>query len=311
MKIAIVGVGAIGRAWTVSFLRAGHEVRAWDSSSACMDEARGVINRILVDLQQNDLLDGQRPADLVANLRFCEDLGETVAGADYVQENTPENVEIKCKTFSELDRLAPAGAILASSTSGIVPSRFVGGLVHPERCLVVHPINPPYLVPAVDIVPSPLTSAETMERATALMRGCGQAPIIMKHEDPGFIIIRLQGAMYHECWRLVKSGLADPEDVDTAIREGLGLRWSFMGPFETADLNAPGGIRDFVGRFGKDLRDIYPHDGPVDWSGELMDRVEAHRRAKLPMEKHRDRQIWRDRMLIALAAHRRSMKARS
>ena len=128
----------------------------------------------------------------------------------------------------------------------------------------------------------------------------------MKHEDPGFVTIRLQGMMYHECWRMVKSGLASPEDIDTAIREGLGLRWSFIGPFETADLNAPGGIRDFVGRFGKDLRAIYPDDGPVDWSGDLMDTVEAYRREKLPLGELRARQQWRDRRLLALAAHKRA-----
>ena len=133
----------------------------------------------------------------------------------------------------------------------------------------------------------------------------------MKQEDPGFVTIRLQGMMYHECWRMVNSGLASPEDVDTAIREGLGLRWSFMGPFETADLNAPGGIRDFVGRFGKDLRSIYPEDGPVDWAGDLMDAVEAHRRERLPLSALRDRQQWRDRRLLALAAHKKAQsKAR-
>jgi 3-hydroxyacyl-CoA dehydrogenase len=102
----------------------------------------------------------------------------------------------------------------------------------------------------------------------------------------------------------VKSGLASPEDIDTAIREGLGLRWSFIGPFETADLNAPGGIRDFVARFGENLHEIFPPDGPVEWSGELMDQVEGYRRERLPLSKIRDRQMWRDRRLLALAAHK-------
>jgi L-gulonate 3-dehydrogenase len=237
-----------------------------------------------------------------------EDPGEAPAGVDCVQENTAEDLETKCGTFSELDRLAPADAILASSTSGIVRSRFFDGLSHPERCLVVHPLNPPYLAPAVDLVPSPVTSADTMERAANLMRECGRTPIIMKREDPGFVTSRLQSMMYHECWRLVKIGLAEPEDIDTAIRDALGLRWSLIGHFETADLNAPGGIRDFFGRFGKDLRAIYPSDGPVDRSGELMDRVEMHGRTTLPMAQHRERQIWRDQRLNALAAHKRAAK---
>jgi 3-hydroxyacyl-CoA dehydrogenase len=231
-------------------------------------------------------------------------LEEALDETEYVQENTAENVDVKRDIFSRLDQLINSNAILVSSTSGFVPSSFTKHLRCRDRCLVAHPLNPPYLIPAVDIVPSPWTSSETLERTTAFMRLCGQIPIVMKKEDPGFITIRLQAMMYHECWRLVKSGLASPEDIDTAIREGLGLRWSFIGPFETADLNAPGGIRDFVARFGKNLREIFPTDGPVDWSGELMDLVEAHRRERLPLSELRERQLWRDRRLLALAAHK-------
>jgi L-gulonate 3-dehydrogenase len=311
MRVVIIGIGAIGRAWTISFLRAGHEVRVWNKTPEKIDDARKLIEAILPDLAANDLLNGRDPAAMMRSLTACASLEEALAGADYVQENTAEKVEVKREVFAELDRLAPAGAILASSTSGIVPSAFTEHLAHRERCLVVHPLNPPYLIPAVDIVPAPWTSPETVEKAAAFVRDCGQTPIIMKHEDPGFVTIRLQGMMYHECWRMVKSGLASPEDIDTAIREGLGLRWSFIGPFETADLNAPGGIRDFVGRFGKDLRAIYPSDGPVDWSGELMDTVEAHRREKLPLSDLRSRQQWRDRRLLALAAHKRAQSKQS
>ena len=281
-------------------------MRVWNKTPERVDEARKLIEAVLPDLATHDLLDGREPADMMRAMTACPTLAEALEGADYVQENTAETVDVKREVFAELDRLAPPGAILASSTSGIVPSSFTDHLAGRERCVVVHPLNPPYLIPAVDIVPAPWTAPETVERAAAFMRACGQTPIIMKHEDPGFVTIRLQGMMYHECWRMVKSGLASPEDVDTAIREGLGLRWSFIGPFETADLNAPGGIRDFVGRFGRDLRAIYPDDGPVDWSGELMDNVEAHRRERLPLGELRARQQWRDRRLLALAAHKRA-----
>ena len=174
-----------------------------------------------------------------------------------------------------------------------------------DRCIVAHPLNPPYLIPVVDIVPSPWTSQETIAKTIEIMKTCWQKPILMQHEDPGFITIRLQAMMYHECWRLVKSGLATPEDVDVAVREGLGLRWSFIGPFETADLNAPGGIRDFVGRFGEYLKGLYPSDGPVEWSGDLLDRVEQARRSELPLELLKMRQAWRDRRLLALMAHKK------
>ncbi len=306
MRVAVVGIGAVGRAWTISFLRAGHEVRVWNRTAGAVEGARGLIEAVLPDLARNDLLDGRDPADMLRNMTPCASLAEALDGAGYVQENTAEKVEVKREVFAELDRLAGPDAILASSTSGIVPSSFTEHLAHRERCVVAHPLNPPYLIPAVDIVPSRWTTPETVERAAAFMRSCGQTPIVMKQEDPGFVTIRLQGMMYHECWRMVKSGLASPEDVDTAIREGLGLRWSFIGPFETADLNAPGGIRDFVGRFGRDLRAIYPDDGPVDWSGDLMDTVEAHRRERLPLAGLRARQQWRDRRLLALAAHKKA-----
>ena len=306
MRIAVIGIGAIGRAWTISFLRAGFEVAVWNRTPEAIDAARKLIADILPDLARNDLLNGREPAELMHNMRAASSIEDALEGATYVQENSAERVEVKREVFATLDRFASPDAILASSTSGIVPSSFTDHLAHRERCVVVHPLNPPYLIPAVDIVPAPWTSPKTVEQAALFMRQCGQTPIVMKHEDPGFVTIRLQGMMYHECWRMVKSGLASPEDIDTAIREGLGLRWSFIGPFETADLNAPGGIRDFVGRFGKDLRAIYPDDGPVDWSGELMDTVEAYRREKLPLGELRARQQWRDHRLLALAAHKRA-----
>ncbi|KAA9008117.1 3-hydroxyacyl-CoA dehydrogenase [Histidinibacterium aquaticum] len=305
MKIAVIGIGAIGRAWTISFMRAGHDVRIWNQSPGRIEEARDLITKILPDLEAADLLNGRTPDQVMQNFHPCETLEEAVDGVDYVQENTAENVEVKKEIFARIEAAAPEDAIIASSTSGIVPSAFTGELKRPERCLVAHPLNPPYLVPAVDLVPSPKTSKEVMQRTAGIMKECGQVPILMEKEDPGFITIRLQGMMYHECWRLVNEGLADPESIDVAVREGLGLRWSFIGPFETADLNAPGGIRDFVGRFGDDLNAIHPRvTDPVRWEGKLLDQVEEARREKLPMDSHKDRQLWRDRRLIALAAHK-------
>lgn len=310
MKIAIIGVGAIGRAWTISFMRAGHTVRVWNKSSDRLDEARDLIIRTLPDLAAADLLNGRAPEDLMQRFLPCQSLDDAVADADYIQENTAEETAVKREIFSRIEAAASEEAIIASSTSGIVPSAFTSHLQHPERCLVAHPLNPPYLIPAVDLVPSRYTSADVMHRTAEIMRGCGQVPILMEKEDPGFITIRLQGMMYHECWRLVNEGLADPESIDVAVREGLGLRWSFIGPFETADLNAPGGIRDFVGRFGDDLNAIHPRvTDPVRWEDALLDQVEAERRKKLPMEDHKARQLWRDRRLIALAAHKAARTA--
>jgi len=234
--------------------------------------------------------------------RAVSDLGEALADVDYVQENTPEKVAVKRAVFANLDRQAPPGAVLASSTSAILPSTFVEAVPGRARCLVCHPINPPYLVPAVEVCPSPWTSPETVEKAAAFLRGCGQASLVMKREIDGFIMNRMQGALLEEAFRLV----ADIEDIDIGIRDGLALRWSFMGPFETIDLNAPAGVRDYVERYQQIYEDIFPSvQRRVDWTGPVMERVEADRRQRLPADALVERQKWRDRRLMALLAHKR------
>jgi 3-hydroxyacyl-CoA dehydrogenase len=305
MKVTLMGTGMIGRAWAVSFARAGHTVTLYNRTPERAAAARETIIAMLPRLSDSGLLDGRTQEDVAASITVADSLAEAVSGADYVQENVAEDVELKRRVFTDLEAHAPASAILASSTSAIVPSLFSEHLTHRERCLVVHPLNPPYVVPAVDIVPAPWTSPEVVQRTCEIMRDCGQAPILMDKEDPGFLTIRLQGAIYHEAFRLVSEGLASPEAVDTCLREGLGLRWSFIGPFETADLNAPGGIRDFVGRYGETYQQLYPRGGPFPWTGTLLDRVETARREKLSMQDHAARQAWRDRRLIALIAHKR------
>ncbi len=308
MKIALVGTGMIGRAWAVSFARAGHQVVLQNRTHENALAARETILGMLPQLAENGLLKDRAPDAIAQAISVATDLPEALDGADYVQENVAEDAAVKRALYTEMEAHAPASAILASSTSGIVPSAFTEQLEHRDRCLVVHPLNPPYLIPAVDVVPSPWTSAEVMDAACDLMRDCGQAPIRMEKEDPGFLTIRLQGAIYHEAFRLVSEGLATPEAVDVCLRDGLGLRWSFIGPFETGDLNAPGGIRDFVGRYAQSYDDLYPRGGPFPWTGELLDRVEAARREKLPMTEHKARQAWRDRRLVALMAHKREQE---
>src|SRR5580704_8636211 len=243
-KVAIIGSGFVGRAWAISFARAGHDITLWDADPAAPAAAIAFIDAILPDLAANDLLDGRSPAEVRARLRAAPAIDEALAGVSHVQENTPEDVEVKREVFARLDRLAPADAVLASSTSAILPSRFNEGLPGRARCLVVHPINPPYLIPAAEVVPAPWTSPAVVERAAKFLRSAGHAPIVVKRELDGFVMNRLQGALLEEAFRLVSDGFASVEDVDIGIREGLALRWSFMGPFETIDLNAPAGVRD-------------------------------------------------------------------
>jgi 3-hydroxyacyl-CoA dehydrogenase len=245
---------------------------------------------------------------VLANLSSEASLDATLSGADHVQENAPEKLDVKIALFAELDRLAPANAIIASSSSAILPSLFTEKLAGRYRCLVIHPINPPYLVPATEVVPAPWTSPEVIERARDFLAAVGQAPIVMKRELDGFIMNRMQGALLEEAFRLVADGYATVEDVDVGIREGLALRWSFMGPFETIDLNAPGGVRDYVTRYQGIYEHIFPQvQRRVDWAGEVLETVERDRRARVAIEDLAKRQAWRDRRLMALAAHKRAV----
>ncbi len=305
-RVAIVGSGFIGRAWAISYARAGHEVVLWDAVPDAPDRAIDYIAGVLPELSANGLLRGTEPAQVRSRLSTAETLERALDGVDHVQENTPEDVEVKRKVFARLDAAAPATAVLASSSSAILPSKFTQGLKGRARCLVVHPINPPYLVPAVEVVPAPWTDPAVVDRTREFLISAGHAPIVMKKELDGFVMNRMQAALMEEAFRLVADGYASIEDVDVGIREGLALRWSFMGPFETIDLNAPGGVRDYVERYQGIFERLHPsQQRRVDWLGEVMDRVEGDRRKNLPADKLGERQVWRDRRLMALAAHKR------
>jgi L-gulonate 3-dehydrogenase len=304
-KIALVGLGLVGRAWAISFARAGHDVALFDDKAEAADEALRFADEVLPELAANGLL-GDPPAAVRARMGRAATLEKALDGASHVQESTPEDVAVKRHVFARLDALAPSGAVLASSTSAIPPSRFTEALPGRARSLVVHPINPPYLIPAVEIVPAPWTDAAIVERTAALMRSAGHEPIVMKREIDGFVMNRLQGALLEEAFRLVAEGYASVEDIDIGIRDGLALRWSFIGPFETIDLNAPGGVRDYAKRYQRIYEEIFPSSQwRADWAGPVMDIIEADRRKRLTADRLGARQVWRDRRLMALAAHKK------
>ena len=305
-KFAIVGAGFIGRAWAISFARAGHEVALWDQDGEAPGKALAYIDSLLPELAKLDLLNGNSTEQVRARMHGVASLEEALAGADYVQENTPEILEVKRAIYALLDQMAKPDAILASSTSALLPSRFTDHLAGRARCIVVHPLNPPYLIPAAEVVPAPWTDPAIVTRTAELLRAAGHAPIVMKRELDGFVMNRLQGALLEEAFRLVAGGHASVEDVDIGIREGLALRWSFMGPFETIDLNAPGGVRDYVERYESIYRRLQPSMREhADWGGPVLKEIEAERRKRLPATGLQARQAWRDRNLMALAAHKR------
>ena len=303
-KIAIVGAGLIGRSWAITFARGGYEVAMYDTEVAALKQSLETIGTLLVDLEKGGLLNNQTAAVVKRRIAPVRTIAEALADASHVQENGPENVETKRAIFAQLDAIAAPDTVLASSSSAITASKFTEALKGRGRCLIVHPINPPFLVPAVELVPAPWTEPATIERTRMLMVRIGQAPMVMGKEIEGFIMNRLQAALLQEAFRLVAGGFAGVEDIDTGIRKGLGLRWALMGPFETIDLNAPGGVTDYVARYEGALRSIaLSQTEPPKWAGALAEQVDGQRRQRLPKEELANRQRWRDRRLMALLRH--------
>jgi len=305
-KIAIVGAGLIGCAWATVFARAGHPVALYDVSPEALSSVKDNVNATLAGLYEGGLI-SETPEVVLQRITVTPSLEQALQGAALVQENVRETVEVKKELFAQLDRLAAPDTVLASSTSGIPASSFTADLPGRGRCLVGHPINPPSLVPLVELVPAPWTEQWAMDKARALYQKAGQVPITVNREIQGFIVNRLQGALLAEAFRLVEDGYISSADVDKAVKDGLGLRWAFMGPFETIDLNAPGGIRDYCGRYGPLYLDIAKQAQPRAWEQPLLDKLEAERQQELPAGQRPARQRWRDQRLMKLVAHKRKM----
>ncbi len=301
--VAVIGTGLVGRGWSIVFARAGYDVLMYDAEPGACDSAVNEIESRLQDLHRYGLIAETR--SIAARLKPVTSIPQAVTNVTLVQECVPETVPVKREMFAELDENAPAETILASSSSAIPPSAFTEPLAGRARCLVAHPANPPYLIPLVEIVPAPWTSRGIVARAVELYRAVGQEPIVVRREIHGFILNRLQGALLNEAFRLVEDGYADTEAIDKAVSFGLGLRWAFMGPFETIDLNAPGGVADYVRRYGALYYEMAQQQAqPRRWSDDLVRRIEAERREVLPEADLAGRAAWRDKRLMLLAAHK-------
>ncbi|WP_370161336.1 3-hydroxyacyl-CoA dehydrogenase [Limimaricola soesokkakensis] len=300
-RIAVIGAGLIGRAWAVVFARAGLEVTITDIDATSLAAARRRIETTLTDLEHAGLIDDPQAA--LARISSEGDFAKAVAGAGYVQECGPENVEIKSRLFAELEEMTDADTILASSTSGITASSFNRLMRDPSRALVAHPVNPPSVIPLVEVAPSPETADTIVERTMALMERAGQKPILVRREIEGFVLNRLQGALLNEALRLLRDGVASAVDIDRAVSDGLGRRWAFMGPLQTIDLNAPGGAGDYANRYGPIYRRVDEARDAQPWTEEVIARLVEQLRDVDPADTHEARCDWRDRRLMALAAH--------
>jgi 3-hydroxyacyl-CoA dehydrogenase len=282
------------------FARAGWQVRLWDPVDGVAAAAVGLCATGLRDLAEAGLC--PEPSGAATRIMASTSLEEAVADASFVQENGPEALEVKSALFAALDAAAPPQAILASSSSAIRCSLFTAELPGRARCLIGHPVNPPHLIPLVELSGAEWTAPETMARARAIYAGIGQVPIAVLKEVDGFILNRLQGALLAEAFRLVSEGYVTPQDLDHTVKDGLGLRWSFMGPFETIELNAPGGIPDYCARYTGFYKRLAEAPAPPAVYAEqataaIMAQWQA---APDPAAKMR----WRDRRLAALRAHK-------
>lgn len=295
MKVAIVGGGLIGGGWAARFLLNGHDVMVHDPSPGAerrlmqvLDSARGSLPALY-----------DRPLPREGQLHWASSIGEAVADAAWVQESVPERLEVKRKVYAEIEPYLGDRAILASSTSGFLPSDLQRESTRPEQLIVAHPFNPVYLIPLVEIVGSDRTPEAVKSRAADVVRGIGMHPLILKREIPGFIGNRLQEAIWRETLWMIKDGIATTQQIDEAILYGFGLRLAQMGQFETFRLGGgEAGIRHFLAQFGPSLKEPLTHlmDVP-DLDGKLVDTIaeqsdqQSGQVTILEIEKARDRNL--------------------
>jgi L-gulonate 3-dehydrogenase len=302
-KIAIVGAGLIGRSWATVFAGHGFDVALYDPSAKAAEAAKAHVLTELRNLADLGIIASDAAAE--QRLSIVGDIAAAVHGAALVQESGPETVEAKQALFAEMDACAAPDTILASSTSFIMASRFTETLKGRGRCLVAHPANPPHLIPIVELSPAPWTDASAIARAQAIYEQAAQVPIVLRREEPGFVLNRLQAVLLAEAFRIVGAGIASPQDVDKTIKDGLGLRWSFMGPFETIELNAPGGIPDYCARYSASLAETAGQSGAGNpFRAETVEKIMAEWTGAQTPDRVARLSAWRDGRLAALKAHK-------
>lgn len=240
-RIAIIGSGLIGASWAALASSHGLDVTAYDPVPSAEARFRAHVERSRAQLAELDLTGS-------GAISFSERLDEALNGADFVQENGPENEAVKRQLLAQIDARTPVEVIIASSTSAMVRSVIVADCLRPERIIVAHPFNPPHLVPLVEIVGA---DDAVVARASAFYRSLGRRPVILNREMPGHIANRLASALYREAVHLVEQGVASVADIDAALCNGPGLRWALMGPHMTYHLGGgEGGIAGYLAHLG-------------------------------------------------------------
>jgi len=289
--VGLVGAGVIGGGWALHYLRMGFDVDVYDPGPQASQGVASMLAEIWPLLERIGLRPGASP-DRIA---FHTDLDAAVANADLVQESTPEDGPAKRRVIAEIDRSARPDVIIASSTSGFAMSMLQADCNHPERCVVGHPFNPPYLIPLVEVVGGDLTDQAAVDWLVAFYASIGKRPLRLTRELPGFVGNRLQEALWREALHMVAAGEATVEEIDEAIAYGPGLRWAQMGPCLTFHLaGGSGGMEYMLDHFGAALLEPWTRLQAPPLTSELRERMvegclrEAGGRSVAELERLRD-----------------------
>jgi carnitine 3-dehydrogenase len=245
-KVAVLGAGTIGSGWAAFFALSGLEVRVADTSDQAQEQVLATLERARPVMRELGLLS---PHPTVPHV--TRDIAQAVAGAAHIQEALPENLDLKHRVYQAVEAAAGTDTIIASSSSGLQPSALQAGMRHPQRLVVAHPNNPPYLMPLVEIVGGSLTSERVLDETEAFYQALGKKTVRLRKEITGHLVNRLQAALWREAVHLVAEGYASVADVDRTITEGLGARWAICGPHEIFHLSGGNaGMAGFLERLG-------------------------------------------------------------
>lgn len=247
-NVAVLGAGVIGASWAALFLASGRDVAVFDPAEGMEDEVREYVKNAWPTLVELGLVQEGAPGEL----SFHRNAADAVKHADFIQESVPERIRIKHALYAEIEPLLKAGAIVASSASGLPLSEMQAGWRDPSRFVLGHPFNPPHLIPLVEVMGNQRTAQDAVEGAERFYEQVGKVTIRVHREVPGHVANRLQAALWREAIHLVKIGAASVEDVDTAVWAGPGLRWAAMGPTLLFHLGGgPGGLASFCQKYAE------------------------------------------------------------
>jgi 3-hydroxyacyl-CoA dehydrogenase len=300
--VAVLGCGLIGASWAGLFLASGRHVRAWDPSPAARAAFAPKAASVAAEVERLSLV-GRSGAR--GRLSVDAQVSEAVGESSFIQENAPEDAELKRSLFAEVEAATSATTVIASSTSSLVWSDLFKDLRHPGRCITAHPFNPPHLVPLVELYGP---DAAVVDDASALYREVSRVPVRLRKEAVGHIANRLASAMWREAVHLVAEGIADVEDVDRAAVNGPGLRWAVVGPHMAYHLGGgPGGIVHYLKHLGPSQERRWATLGRPSLTAGVCEQLRAGVEREAAGRSIAELEALRDRGLVALLRARREV----